>query len=365
MQFGVFLITAQPPGMTAAESIAASCAYAEAAERLGYDHAWVLEHHFTRYGLVGSALAQAAFILGRTTRLRVGTAINVIPLGHPIRLAEEVALIDQLSQGRLMFGIGRGTFVKDYTVFGVDMSDNRAILTEWYDVISRCWREGRCSADSERLRFSEVEVFPPVYSQPGPPVYAVAQSPETVKWAAARGIPMILNFTLTDEEKLALIEEYEACAEDAGIDPTDVPHLLSCLAGTAGDGDTIRNRSRDYFVWWLEEFARASRLFEAENEHIAGYEQHRRKWAEMIQRGERNASQSVGRIYAVNPIGSPQECIDRLAQTIRKTGIRNYAFGFEAAGDRGAVLDSMQMFSEEVLGPIAAADSPRTVASSA
>lgn len=352
MQFGLFLITAQPPGMTAAESIAASCVYAETAERLGFDHAWVLEHHFTRYGLVGSALAQAAFILGRTKTLRVGTAINVIPLEHPVRLAEEVALIDQLSKGRLMFGIGRGTFVKDYKVFGVDMSNNRAILTEGYELMRQCWREGRCSSNTDRLSFAEVEVFPPVYTQPGPPVFAVAQSPVTVKWAAERGIPMILNFTLTDEEKLAQVEEYEACAENAGIDPSGIPHLLSCLAGTARDGDVIRNQSRDYFVWWLEEFARASQLFEPENERIAGYEQHRRKWSEMIQRGERNASQSVERIYAINPIGSPQQCVDRLGETIRKTGIGNFAFGFEAAGDQLAVLDSMQMFAEDVLSPL-------------
>lgn len=354
MQFGIFLITAQPPGITASESIRASCKYAERAEELGFHHAWVLEHHFTRYGLVGSALAHASFILGRTKMLKVGTAINVIPLEHPVRLAEEVALIDQLSQGRLMFGIGRGTFVKDYTVFGVDMAENRAIMDEWFDLMRRCWRDGRCSSDSERLSFDEVEVYPPVYTRPEPPVYAVAQSPVTIRWAAERGLPMILNFTLTDEEKRAQIEEYEDRADEAGLDPTGVPHLLACLAGTARDGDVIRNQSRDYFVWWLEEFARASQLFEPENEHIAGYEQHRRKWAEMIQRGERKASQSVDRIYAVNPIGSPQECIDRLSRTISMTGIDNFAFGFDAAGDQKQVLESMQMFSEEVLAPLSA-----------
>lgn len=352
LHWGIYLVSAQPPGMTASESLSASIDYAQLAERLGYRHAWVLEHHFTRYGLAGSALSHAAFILGRTTTLRVGTAINVVPLEHPLRLAEQVALIDQLSEGRLMFGMGRGTFVKDYTMFGVDMSDNRGMMDEAYELIVKAWRTGRCSADGKHYRFPEVEVLPPPFTMPAPPTYVVAQSPATIRWAAERGIPMIMNFTLPDGEKAAQLEQYAAFAEDAGFDPASVPHLLSCLAGASLDGQSIKEASRPYFLWWLEEFARASQLFDKEGDHITGYEHHKRKWNEMIQRGERNAKESVDRIYAVNPIGSPQECIDKLSRTIEQTGLRHFAFGFEAAGKPPAVLDAIQLFSEDVLKKI-------------
>lgn len=350
--WGIFLISAQAPDMTAHETLSASIQYAETAERLGFDSAWVLEHHFTRYGLAGSALAHAAFILGRTKRLKVGTAINVVPLEHPIRLAEEVALLDQLSEGRLLFGIGRGTFVKDYSVFDVDMSENQSIMTTSFDIMMDAWTTGTCSSDQAPYQFPEVEVFPEPYSKPHPPVYVVAQSPITIRWAATRGIPMILNFTLPDQEKEAQLEQYNAIAEEAGINAENIPHLLSCLAGTSTDGNVIKEQSRGYFHWWLEEFSRASQLFDTEGDRIKGYEWHKRKWKEVVMRGERDTSKSVDRIFNVNPIGSPQYCIDTLSNTIERTGLRNFAFGFEAAGKQPAVLESLQKFSEEVLDKV-------------
>src|SRR4051812_32830672 len=110
MEWGLFLVSMQAPQLTQRQALLNSLAYAQAAERLGFSDVWVLEHHFTRFALIGAPLLHAAYILGQTKRLKVGTAINILPVHHPVKLAEQVALLDQLSDGRLLYGVGRGGF---------------------------------------------------------------------------------------------------------------------------------------------------------------------------------------------------------------------------------------------------------------
>src|SRR5918996_1565578 len=105
IQYGAFLTTAQPPGITESDVFTDAISYAQAAEELGFEDVWLLEHHFTRFGLCGDALTMAAFLLGQTIKINVGTAVVVVPLQHPVRLAERVAMIDHLSDGRLLLGI--------------------------------------------------------------------------------------------------------------------------------------------------------------------------------------------------------------------------------------------------------------------
>ena len=131
MDWSLFLINAQPPGMAVHDVIDNGVQYALAGERHGFSTAWVLEHHFTQFGVVGSPLFYASFLLGKTTTLKVGTAIQVITLDHPVRLAEQVALLDHLSNGRLVFGFGRGYFLKDFVVFDKDRHKSREIADEW------------------------------------------------------------------------------------------------------------------------------------------------------------------------------------------------------------------------------------------
>lgn len=350
MKWGVYLTSAQPPSQTQREVIANTLAYAEAAEAMGFEDAWVLEHHFTRYGLVGSPLTLAAYILGRTKRLRVGTAINVIPLEHPVRLAEEVALLDQLSDGRLSFGIGRGAFVKDFKVFGVDMSKSRDILSEWTQIMLEAWSRGRVASRGSFVAFDEVEVFPEPYTRPHPPVYCVAQSPSTVEWAAKQGFPMILNYTLEDEAKTAQIELYAEVAREHGHDPAKIEHVLSCLAGVGESRAALQEDSRLTLSWWLEEFVRASQIFAPETKaNVGGYEWHHRQWEDWTIRGYTTTESRLERYCRLNPIGSPAECVETLQRSIDATGVRHVVCGFESLGDRPRVLESMARFWKEVI----------------
>lgn len=349
IDWGIYLITAKPPEMTHQEVINNSIAFAIEAEKLGYTHAWVLEHHFTPYGLVGSALTQAAFLLGATSTLRIGTAVQVLPLHHPVRLAEEVALIDQLSEGRLMFGIGRGVFRKDFTVFGADMSKSREMAIESLDIMRRCWTEGHCSSENGFYRFPDIEVYPQPFTKPHPLIYTVAISPETIAWAGKEGLPLIFGWVQTDEEMAMIIDEYNEHADRAGHDIGTIPHVISCLGGVSTNGDDIRSASRAHLEWWMDQGYQATELYSPGAPSIPSYEWRQREHQQRVLRGIRSARDVLPDHLKRNPIGSPQECIDKLNRTIKITGIKRFAFGFEAVGRREAVLDSMRRYASDVL----------------
>lgn len=350
IRWGVLLTTAQFPGLSQRDVMTDVLAYASEAEGLGYDSGWLLEHHFTRFGLCTDPLTMAAFLLGRTTRLQVGTAVTVVPLRHPVRLAETVSMIDQLSEGRLLLGIGRGSFQKDFTVFGRDMSQSHRIMHEWVELMRRCWLTGRCAADSDLLRFDEVEVNPEPFTKPHVPVYVACSSPPSVEWAAQQGFPMMLQYLLDDDKKVAQIELYRKAAIAAGRNPDDVDHLLSCFAGVP-ESEADWESCRDNLVWYFREFARASQILDPKRA-LPNYRYHLERKEAALANSRLDPDQIVAKMLPMNFFGEPSEMTARLQQTLDRTGIRHVVCCFDILGDRERVLRSMRRFREEVISNI-------------
>ena len=131
MEFGMFHEFQRLPGSSEASSFANSLAQVDEAERLGLDAMWLAELHFApERSVLASPLIIAATIAQRTRRMKIGTAVQVLPLCHPLRLAEEVATVDQLSGGRLIFGVGRSGFAHTYATYGVDYGESRERFAE-------------------------------------------------------------------------------------------------------------------------------------------------------------------------------------------------------------------------------------------
>lgn len=353
-EWGIFLIGPVEPHENHTDVIKNSVAYARAAEEMGYDDIWVLEHHFTGYGICGSPMTMAAYVLGNTRRVKVGTAIAVLPLEHPLRLAESVALLDNMSNGRFLFGVGRGLFVKDFKVFGGDMGYSREHLEESVDIILDAWRNGHCKSAGKFHTFDDVEVFPRPLTKPHPPVYTAVSSPSSIEWAARHGFPLLLSHFQDDETRLSHLELYSQVASDHGFDPDKIDHAISCLAGAGRTSAEIKDASRSRMRWWQSEFFRATELFTPENLKMRGYEWYARHWEQEAISGRYPIEERVERDFAANPIGSVQECIDKLSRTAEVTGVRHFICAFESvAGGPGPVLESMQRFKEEVIPRIA------------
>jgi alkanesulfonate monooxygenase SsuD/methylene tetrahydromethanopterin reductase-like flavin-dependent oxidoreductase (luciferase family) len=233
----VFLLAGQVPGITHGDALAGALDSAEAAERLGFAGVWIAEHHFIRYGVCPSATAFAAHLLGRTRRITVGTAACVLSTRHPVALAEEAVLLDELSGGRLALGVARGGAWVDLEVFGTGRDRFEHGFAGSLDLLLT-WLSGaeRVHADGDHFRFRPVAVVPrprrPV------PVRVAATSAATVELAARRGLPVLLGMHSPDEEKAALLARHAEVAAAHGHE-TPAPHASALLAHV-GDADEVR-----------------------------------------------------------------------------------------------------------------------------
>lgn len=172
------------------------------AEELGFDSIWIGEHHFCRYicpapQMIAAALAQ------RTKKMRIGTSIALLPHHDPIRLAEDYALADMLSGGRLDFGAGRGFIKSTYDGFNQLMSESRGRFNECLDIIGGTWRQTDFSYEGQFYKANHVTILPRPIQRPTPPIFmAAALSPESFVAAGERGHSLMLTPFLQSPAKL-------------------------------------------------------------------------------------------------------------------------------------------------------------------
>ena len=162
-------------------------------ERTGYDAVWLAEHHFSTYSVCPSIHMMGTHIAARTERLRIGTAVSLAPFYHPLRLAEEVALLDVLSDGRVNWGAGRGFDPTEHRCFGVGRDDSYPRFRENIDIVLQAWQNERLTYRGQFHQFEDVEVLPKPVQQPHPPVWLASTSPDAVAWSAQNGFTILMD----------------------------------------------------------------------------------------------------------------------------------------------------------------------------
>lgn len=179
--------------------VALSTVFARALERIeimdrsGYDAVWLAEHHFTGYSVCPSVHMMGVEVANRTERLRVGTGVSLASFYHPLRLAEEVALLDLLSGGRVNWGAGRGFDPVEFALFDVPVSESGERFHEAVEIVQAAWQQERLSWSGKRWRFEDVEVLPKPVQTPHPPIWLAAGSPGSIGWSAKRGYSIMLG----------------------------------------------------------------------------------------------------------------------------------------------------------------------------
>ena len=180
MEFGSFMEF--PPVANSGENAAFEQALAEVeeAERVGLDAVWLAElHGAPERSVMSSPMMVASAIAARTSKIKIGLAVQVLPLSHPLRLAEEAATVDQISHGRLIYGIGRSGVVRTYQDYGLDYGESRERFAETLDILKKAWTEERFSHEGKYYRFQNVAVTPKPYQKPWPELRMAAATPET------------------------------------------------------------------------------------------------------------------------------------------------------------------------------------------
>jgi alkanesulfonate monooxygenase SsuD/methylene tetrahydromethanopterin reductase-like flavin-dependent oxidoreductase (luciferase family) len=218
MEFGIFheFLTTQTGSQQ--EAFRNSFAQIAAAEEWGLDVVWLAEIHMnpTR-SLLSAPLTVAAAIAARTHRIKIGTAVQILPLGHPLRLAEETATIDQISDGRLIFGIGRSAFPRAYNAYGISYEESPQRFAESLDIIKKAWTQEKASHQGRWHSFEDFTLVPRPVQQPHPEIRIAASQHDTYGAIGALGYPLFSAVRATPLSELAVhMAAYREAWHEAG-----------------------------------------------------------------------------------------------------------------------------------------------------
>ncbi len=224
MDIGLMMDGDYRDGQTQRQAFEEVLTTADLAEALGFNSIWLAERHFSPPGgtalisSIGSApLLLATAIAARTSRLRIGTAVLLLPLGHPVRLAEEVATLDHLSRGRLDLGIGRSSFPRAYEGYLIPYEESRERFREYLDVMRLAWTQPRFSYTGTFYSCRDLEVLPRPYQQPHPPLHRAASTRETFVVVGTMGLSLLVALIGTPLSELTtVIATYQEAWRAAG-----------------------------------------------------------------------------------------------------------------------------------------------------
>jgi alkanesulfonate monooxygenase SsuD/methylene tetrahydromethanopterin reductase-like flavin-dependent oxidoreductase (luciferase family) len=199
MEFGMFHEFPSLPGRSDTEAFDEAMEQVDAAERWGLDVMWLAEIHFAPERTHLSApLAIASAIAARTSRMQIGIAVQVLPLCHPLRLAEEAATVDQVSRGRLIFGVGRSGVVSTYDAYQVPYGESRERFAEVLAIVEQAWQAPRFSYAGKFYQFDDVACAPRPYGGKLPPIRIAASTPDTFPAIGRAGYPVFASVRHTN-----------------------------------------------------------------------------------------------------------------------------------------------------------------------
>jgi luciferase family oxidoreductase group 1 len=229
-----------------------------AAEDLGFDSVWPAEHHFTEYGYCASPQVTLAAIAAVTKRIRLGTGIVVLPFHNPIRVAEDFAMLDLMSDGRVDFGAGRGYQPVEYQGFQVDQTKSRGIFNEAMEVILQAWTQERVNFKGVHYHYEDQPVRPKPLQKPHPPVWVAGITDATFsmvgKWGFNLLCAPVFGFQGKSAEKL--LADYRNALRAGGYDPAtrEIAALTMVYCG-----ETTEQAWRDFaerVIWYYRTIAK-------------------------------------------------------------------------------------------------------------
>ncbi|PKB72216.1 MAG: hypothetical protein BZY87_01400 [SAR202 cluster bacterium Io17-Chloro-G6] len=355
MHIGLVMECEYRYGSTLEESFQDVFSLARECEEGGLDGVWLAERHFAAPrnplddqgagipSIVSVPLILATAIAARTDRLRVGVAVNVLPLVHPIRMAEEAATVDQISQGRFDFGVGRSGFPRSYEGYGIPYAESRERFQECLDVILAAWSNERFTHQGKFYTFDDLCVLPKPYQKPYPPVRVAVTTSESFPREGAFGHNIFVGLR--------------------GMDRPQVAHNLGVYrqarhdAGHTGDGDVILRIP--IYVGETNEQAHA----DAEESTMRSYRRLAQNFAasaagpgttsdeERSERGQRLGSVTYQELLRDRlAYGSPESVVNQLKEIIGELGLSGVIAEMNVGGliPKDKVMNSLRLFSQEV-----------------
>ena len=320
----------------------------ELADRSGFAHYWFFEHHMSPTAPMPAPNLMIAAAAHRTRRMRLGNMVNVLPYRNPLLLAEEVALLDNFTNGRLDVGIGRGGKASEYQSFCLDPAHSRAMFRESIEVMLRIWKD---EIFTHRGTYYSVDkaagLSPPLVQRPHPPLYVTANSEESLRWAAERDLPFVqLDSMIEDCRRDQAL--YRDIQRAAGFAPR--PRLcLTREVYVAPTDEEARRDARQYLLAYWNLWGRFTQFVEA-GQIPASFE----SW---YKRAPRLFAMSYDELVDAGLVlaGSPETVARQILRHCETLDLASFVCAFQIGPmPHAMVMRSMRSFAEDVMPRVAA-----------
>ena len=343
MKFSIQQLLTFRDWQTDAEVYAHALEEARLAEAVGFDAVWLAEHHFSVYGLCPSLAVLAAAIARETRRVRIGTSVVVAPFAHPVRIAEEFAMVDILSGGRLDFGIGRGYQPKEFRGLGISMEKTRERFDEVVEVVRRAWTDDRVTFEGEFYQVRDLRVLPKPVQKPHPPFWTAAVSPDTYTLAARRGFKILTAPSFTPWDLLRKnFDAYRAAWREAHGTDAGAEICMNKIIHVADSGKQAREDLREPTRWFFQ--TQAGLIADAEGVPPEQYKFYRRVRENLLALSDEKA------LDEATISGDPEEVADKIRQHHEALGITYFMASFNRGGiPHDRIVRSMRLFGEKVM----------------
>ena len=311
-------------------------------EELGFDSGWLAEHHFSRYGLGSASLMLLANIAAKTTKLRLGTAVIIPPLHHPVRLAEDTATLDLLSAGRLDAGFGRGQAGYEYTGYNVDHDESQERFRESIQIIEGLWTTRGFTYEGKHFQVENTNLVPPPVQKPHPPMYiACTRSRETQDFAAASGHSGIIGVVLDTGDALNLCNQMVSESRKTGRE-MDIGGIPFFRYFYVAETEEQARRDSEAALNWTMDVNQWRRTYKGGSEVYDSLDEFRRTRTELPTSYEYLFEHRAF-------IGGPDQIIAGI-RALQDAGIGYFGCNFSFGGmPQDKVLKSMELFAREVM----------------
>jgi alkanesulfonate monooxygenase SsuD/methylene tetrahydromethanopterin reductase-like flavin-dependent oxidoreductase (luciferase family) len=307
----------------------------EEMDRLSFDHVWVTEHHFAFYG--GTLPQPPAFMsaIARTTKqIRLGVAISVLPLHNPLDVAESYAMVDVISNGRLDFGVGKGSESHEYKKAGVSQQESTTRLYEGVEVLRQAWSDKPVSFSGEFFKYANVPVWPKPVQRPHPPIWVgCARSEDSFRWAGKNGFHlMTLPYLYREPHVLpGLVNTYRSALAEAGHDFTETEVLGKFHIYVSSSLDQAVREAEPYLINYFDVH------------HAADPER-----KEMGLMTVRDAKTQLIQGFVI--AGDAQRCIDTIHRWREEVGLTTISGTFYFGGmPQEMALKNIRLFADRVM----------------
>jgi len=345
MKFGLFQSVQLPEPGAQARYYKEALQQVLWAEQLGFDSVWFTEHHFSRHGIVPASLTVLAYLAGKTTSIRLGTAVAVLPFHNPIQLAEEAAIVDVLSEGRLDLGVGRGYQWGEFHKFAVPMEEATRRFEEAMEVMTKAWTATEpFDHRGEFWSFNEMTLLPKPVQSPHPPVWVAASSPTSMDRVARHNWNLLIGQGEGFQQVAAQVEYFRTAVAEAGGTYSPDRVIAARAMYTARSQEQARRDTEAPFMW----FKRTGQEVGAPPDHRVellpdDFKEYRRRYA----RGVYANYDAMWEHVAL--FGTPEDVAERIAW-LRHAGVENLIFFINYGGiENRKVLDSLELFATKVM----------------